>query len=192
MAHQGLIDTSEADAAEVGIIHPEVVSFKTGPISIEVTRERFQAQTEDASAVEALRDLVAGAFGVLSHTPISAMGLNRSTHHEMPTADAWNELGHRLLPKAPWEGVLASPGTRSIMVEGRRPDNRQGFIRAIFEPSNVVPQGVFQMVNDHYQFSSGDPKTNIRASEAIQVLAEAWEESLNRAQAIADHILGYS
>lgn len=41
MAHQGLIDDLQAESATVGIIHPEVVSFTIGTISIEVTRERF-------------------------------------------------------------------------------------------------------------------------------------------------------
>jgi len=192
MVHQGLIDEEEAESAEVGIVHPEVVSFKTGPISIEVTRDRFQAQTEDATAVEALRDLVIGSFARLSHTPIAAMGVNRSTHHQMPTRESWNEIGHKLLPKEPWNDILREPGTRNLTVEGKRPDDQTGYIRAIFEPSAVVEHGIFQMVNDHFQFNDGDPKKNIRASEAMDVLAETWDASLARAQEIVERILSYA
>jgi hypothetical protein len=189
MALQGLLDESEATAAEIGIIHTDVVSFKVGPLAIEVMRERFQAQTEDATAFEALRDLIVGAFGRLSHTPIAAIGINRSTHHEMPSVSAWNEIGHRLLPKQPWEGVLEHPGTRSLTVEGRRPDSHEGYIRATFEPSNVVANGVFQLVNDHLQLNRGDAAHNIPASEAMTVLGEVWSDSLARAQRIVDHVL---
>jgi hypothetical protein len=191
MAHQGLIDDSEAESAEVGIVHGEIVSFRTGAISIEVSRERFQAQTEDATALEALRDLVVGTFSRLSHTPIAAFGVNRSTHHTMPSREAWNEIGHRLLPKSPWEGVLADPGTANITVQGQRTDGNQGYVRAIFEPSAIYPErGVFQMVNDHFQLNGGKPEDNVRASDAVEVLAKVWEDSLARARAIADHILG--
>jgi hypothetical protein len=191
MAHQGLIDATEAESAEIGIIHPGAVAFKIGPIGLDATRERFQAQTEDASAIESLRDLVVGTFGRLSHTPIAAMGLNRATHHAMPDNEAWQAIGHRLLPKGPWEDVLTQPGTRNITVEGRQTDGRPGYIQAIFEPSVVYPEAVFQMVNDHIQLNENDPEKNIRASEAMDVLVETWEESLARAHAIADHILSY-
>ncbi len=189
MASQGVLDESEASAAEIGIIHPDVVSFRVGAIAIEVLRERFQAQTTDASAFESLRDLVVGVFGRLLHTPIGAMGINRSTHHELPSHAAWNRLGHRLVPKDPWEPVMNRPGTKNITIEGTRDDSRVGYVRAIFEPSTLIEQGVFQTINDHYQFNEGDPQKNIPASDAMTTLAEVWSDSLSRARAIADHIL---
>lgn len=107
----------------------------------------------------------------------------------MPSEDAWNAIGHRLLPKTPWEGALDDPGTRDVTVEGRRPDSHLGYIRATFQPSSVVKFGVFQLVNDHYQLNGGDPKKNVPASQATATLADVWEESLSRSRSIADHVL---
>lgn len=177
-------------SAEVGIVHSEVVSFKTGAISIEVSRDGFQSQTDDATAFETLRDLVIGTFSRLAHTPIAAFGLNRSTHHTMPSREAWDEIGHRLLPKTPWEGVVTEPGTANITVQGRRTDGNEGYVRAIFEPSAIYPDSVFQMINDHFQLNGGNAENNVRASDAVELLATSWEDSLARARAIADHVLG--
>src|SRR5262249_53883447 len=62
MASNGLLDPDEAAAAEIAIIHRDVVSFSVGTIAIDVTREKFQAETTDATDQETLRDLVTGSF----------------------------------------------------------------------------------------------------------------------------------
>ena len=121
-----MLDEDEARAAEVGIVHSDVASFRVGAIGIDVTRDRFQGETTDATSYEALRDLVVRVFRRLPHTPVAALGINRNAHYQMPSRKKWNDLGHLLVPKAPWEPVLTRPGTRSVTVEGRRPDSHQG------------------------------------------------------------------
>jgi hypothetical protein len=188
MAAQDLLEEEEAAAAEIGIVHTDVTSFRAGSIGLDVTRDRFAAETTDATAFEALRDLVTGVFGQLPHTPVAALGINRSAHYQMPSVKTWNDLGHLLVPKGPWEPVLSRPGTRSVTVEGIRPDAHQGFIRIQFEPSlRVAPFGVYFAVNDHYQLSTGEK--NLPASEAVNVIRENWDSSLSRADSAIAHLL---
>jgi hypothetical protein len=188
LAAEDLMDKEEADAAEIAIVHGDIVGFRVGSISLEVTRDRFSTETTDATAVESLRDLVAGIFTRLSHTPVAAMGINKNTHYEMPSRASWDGLGHRLVPKEPWEPVLSKPGTRSVTVEGVRPDDYRGYVRVTFEPSiRVLPHGVFFGTNDHLQLDrDGKP---IRAREAVAILADMWSPAIDRANSIINHLL---
>jgi hypothetical protein len=189
MAKQGLLDDDEAEAAEVQIIHPEVASFSVDRLKIDVARDRFQIETQDETYVERLRDTVIGAFGRLAHTPVSAFGINRHTHFEMSSMAKWHALGNHLVPKGSWEPILNKPGTRSLTVEGVRPDDFKGFIRVQFEPSVKVPtNGVYVAVNDHFQLDTeGSP---MPASNAIEVLETVWADAVARARVIVQHVVG--
>jgi hypothetical protein len=129
MVRQGLLEAADVDSAAINIVHNEVASFRVAQIAIEVTRDRFEMVTTDATAFERLRDLLVGTFGRLSHTPVSAAAINRNTHYEMTSEAKWHALGHVLAPKEPWQSILSSPGTRSLTIEGVRPDEHAGAIR---------------------------------------------------------------
>lgn len=189
MAGQGLLDQADADSATINIIHAQVVSFRVDPLAIDITRDRFQIETTDETAVERLRDVVIGVFRRLSHTPVASFGINRNTHYEMPTQTKWHALGHRLVPKEPWEPILSAPGTRSLTVEGVRPDEYKGWIRVQFEPSvRIAQNGVYVAVNDHIQLDVGSGPTP--ASDAIDILGIVWDDAMERAAKFTTHVVG--
>ncbi|MGQ0602265.1 MAG: hypothetical protein ACT4QE_11315 [Anaerolineales bacterium] len=187
-AYNNLISQPHADSAKVEIIHPKAAIFKTEWLHINVLDDRFHASTIDASAFESLRDLVFGVFKLLAYIPLRAMGLNREYHFRSKSEDTWHRVGHILAPKEHWKGLLNDAGTRSLTIEGTRPDGLSGYIRAKVEPSNRVKHGVFIEVNDHFDLNSGQEMQNPSTEEALEIITQHWEESLRRSDAIASMV----
>jgi hypothetical protein len=113
------------------------------------------------------------------------MGINRQFHYPLASEKTWHAVGHHLAPKDEWRDVLGDPGTLSLVVEGKRPDERSGYIRVTVQPSNRINFGISVEINDHYELSS-DSKTGSNTDMVIGILAEHWNESRERAHRIAE------
>lgn len=186
-AAQNLIRPQEAEAAEIEIIHPKAAVFTADWLRVNVLEDRFHAATIQADYFEPLRDLVLGVLGILAHTPLKALGINREFHYRYPSEDTWHEVGDRLAPKGDWESILKNPGMLSLTVQGKRPDGFEGYIQVKVEPSRKAHPGVFIEVNDHFQLASGDeipPGT----SKAIKIISSQWISSMSRALQVAESI----
>lgn len=183
-AAHNLLRAAEAEAAVTNIVHPDVASFKTEWLEVSVVRERLQISTAQEPQYEALRDIAVGILGLLSHTPIRAMGINRDFHFDLVTENRWNELGHRLVPKQDWAPLLVRPGMRTLVVEGVRPDELKGYLRVTVQPSAQIPYGVFIEVNDHYILKTEERESD-GANTARLILSEEWDESMKRGSDIA-------
>jgi hypothetical protein len=186
-ASNDLLGRQEAEAAKVEIVNPHVAIFTAEWLQVNVVEDRFQAGTVQESHYEALRDLVIGVLDLLRHTPLRAMGLNRDFHYSLQSEQVWHSVGHRLVPKQDWEDVLETPGMRSLIVEGKRPDHLDGYIQVKVEPSQQVEYGVFVNVNDHYELKSSDTAL-AGTDKAIQILTERWAESMQRSLTIAQKV----
>lgn len=186
-AAQELIRPQEADAAEVQIVHPEASIFQIDWCIISVTRDRFQAGTLQEPYFEPLRDLVCGVFSVLNHTPVRAVGINRQFHYRLASEETWHAVGHHLAPKDEWIDLLDSPGTKQLVIEGQRPDERLGYIRVLVEPSNKVEFGIHLEINDHYDLSSSSSASS-STNTLVEILFQKWNESMQRAYTISEKI----
>jgi hypothetical protein len=80
LSEHAIVRAGAADEAEVQVVSPEISSFTAQWLSLQVTREQFQASTSDPRYFEPLRDLVVSVFTLLEHTPIRQMGINRDMH----------------------------------------------------------------------------------------------------------------
>jgi hypothetical protein len=188
LAAQGLIRSQEADEAEVEIVHSEVTQFRVDWLQMTVTTDRFQAGTTQEPYYEPLRDLVIGIFGIIEQTPLRVLGINWNFHYRTKSEDAWNTVGDRLVPKQDWQEVLSGrPGMRTLVVEGERPDNLEGYIRVRVEPSAKAAFGIYVEVNDHYALFSAS-KSPASAREAITIISEQWDLSTQRGLQIAEKI----
>jgi hypothetical protein len=186
-AAYNLIRKEEAETADTKIIHSDIADFKLGWLSVNVLRDRLQLGTVQESYYEALRDIAVGVLQLLSHTPVTMMGINREFHFNLLSEDAWNGLGYRLVPKQDWEPFLKRPGLTVLTEEGLRPDEYKGYIRVSVQPSPRVSFGVYVHVNDHYQLIS-DGKEIGGADKARIILSEKWSESMKRGLDIAQGI----
>jgi hypothetical protein len=184
-AHE-LIASDDADDADVDAIVRELAAFSTALFEIRCTFDQLVVTTSKAPAPEMVQDLALGTLRLLSHTPVGALGINRTFHVRMPSEETWNALGHRLVPRDNW-GFLKEPGMRSLGVQSQRPDELEGRVNVRVEPSARFHPGVFLEVNDH--FSVSPTPTSEGCERATAVIADEWAASMARADAIFDSVL---
>jgi hypothetical protein len=147
---QGLIRQEEAEGAKITLINTEVADFSTEWFQLQVLHERLQLLTQDPRQYAPLRDLASGSLELLSHTPITAMGMNRHFHFLMSSVDQWHAFGHTVAPKTIWDPMMDGAGLRTMVIEGRRKDAEGGVLRIKIEPSAKVQPGVFIEVNEEF------------------------------------------
>lgn len=197
-ALHNLLPQSAADSANLRIAHQQVTAFSTDWLRVDVSTGRFSAETLQAPNIR-LCDLVVSVFKKhLYHTPLSAFGINRSVHFQVPSMAARDRLGRTLAPVEPWgawEHELGSTGEHggmtSLTMTQVDPDGRPpgGRINVKVEPSNRIGQGrlgVYVEVNDHYAIDDTSPS----AGEQLTRLLEGnFDESLSRSDGIVDHLM---
>ena len=190
-ALQGLIKEQEANEAENMITTPQFSRFELDWFRLEVLPERFAAHgNQEPSSSNLLRDLVLGTFQLLRHTPITSMGINREALFAMESLEARDALGHRLVPPEHWEGLLEFPiGMRTLVMQVKRPDEFVGHIHVHIEPFPRFHQwGVRISINDHYEIS-GDDHPVIGCDEAMKILEESMEASMERSDRVIHALL---
>jgi hypothetical protein len=103
MARQGLVSEEAAAAATVAVIHPEISQFAIEPeFILNVQTDRFQISRATAPLVT-IADLCCRIFGdILPHTPISQIGINRSVHFSVGSAEERDRIGKLVAPQGPW------------------------------------------------------------------------------------------
>lgn len=173
---QELVRPSEAEHAEVRVVHKDLTDIVMGDFTIQVTPDHFTALVTDESAIEALRDLVVGTFEHLRHTPIRQLGINLDSHYSVGDETAWHAIGDTLAPKDPWARLLKKPGMKSVSIQSPREDDLPGYIGVRVEPSNRVRHGVYVGVNNHTTARDQDAASG--ADELIDVLQNTFDESV--------------
>jgi hypothetical protein len=182
LAGQDLIAKSEAEAADVKIITPDVSVFKLEWLTLEVTRERFSASTTQAAFFEVVRDLVVGTFSILRHTPARALGINRECHFRVSTVEKWHAFGDRLAPKEIWKPVLEKPGLNTLVLQALPAANHLGRVRVQIQPSVRVDPGVFCSINDHY--AAEKDQGSAGCEMLINNLRDYWSASMQKSREI--------
>jgi hypothetical protein len=194
---QNLLPTEEGEKAEVKVITPQVTEFHTERFIIQATMDSFGAVAKPDTNPSPLRDLVAGTFYVLEHTPLKALGLNRDMHFALPSEEVWNRVGDKLVPKAVWEGVLKGHvGMRALLIQAEVPgfpDIKQEGSRLSVrvEPSNPVKYGVFIQSNEHFEVPKDTTKSDA-SDYLMERIRTRWEGAYNYAAEVADYILDWA
>lgn len=188
-AAENLVRKGEADKATVTFVHPEIAIIEIGSFKLQIEKSRFLASTVDSISFDPLRDLVLGTFAILHHTPLRALGINFDSHFKMSSEISRQELGHRLAPKQHWDSLLQEPLLQKLVMKGNRPDDHDGYIQVSVEPSTKLPSGVYVHVNDHFDVKSS--KKIVSACDTMEILEQCFNESGQRAQTIANGLVGY-
>lgn len=187
-ARQKLLSPSEADAAEVKIMVPQFSHFETEKFVLQVTQERFLVSSKPEANPMPLRDLVQGTFGILEHTPVTAMGINFSMHFAMGSEERWHQVGDRLAPKEGWREILGGrPGMLSLTIHTKKASPEGAEIRAKVEPSVKIHFGVYFETNEHYPAQRVEPLVGL-----MRILTERWEEAQVYASRLANHVLTWT
>jgi hypothetical protein len=192
---------ADFDNAKIDILHADVSSFRLPWGQMHVDRDRFQISANREPLIRVC-DFFVKTFQFLPETPIRAFGINREVHFDAGTANRWESIGDMLAPKQFWGDFLrAEDGTKlggmrvlvmeqAITVRGRstRQDGLHGWIRVHIEPSVVLPNGVFVLVNNHFDLMEGDLPADGR--RAVELALEKWDMSLAQAEGLVDRIMG--
>ncbi len=201
-ALQDFLPRSAADNAELQIAHPQILSFSTEWLQLQVTPDHFHAATQSAPNIR-VRDFVVRVFREqLCHTPISAIGINRNVHFRAASSAARDRAGRILAPPEAWGEVAGKLGLDgehggmvSLTMSQTRPEGRPpgGQINVKVEPSvriNDRRLGVYVGVNDHYAIggSAADADPDARA-ELLRFVEDGFDSSIRRADEIIDHVM---
>ena len=149
-AMHGLLPKAAADSADLQVAHRQVTAFSTDWLRLQVTSDRFAADTAQAPHIR-VRDLVMRVFKEhLTHTPTRVMGINRTVHFRVGSLAERDRIGRALAPVEPWgrwgvelgldgeHGGMTSLIMSQIRPEGRPPGGR---INVKVEPSSRIGDG---------------------------------------------------
>jgi len=172
---KGLIRQAESDKAKDIIVHESMTSFSLEWANVQVLQDRFTIATMDEGYEEPMRDLVLSTFRLLSETPITAIGLNRTMHFQVEDVDTWHAIGHKLAPKEVlWDKILTSPGTKSLTIEGKHKSGLPGYTLVKIEPSVAYQNSVYAEINDHYIVGESGKGTG---ADMAKLLEDTWADS---------------
>ena len=193
-----LMPEGTAETATLEVAHPQATVFNAEWLYLNVTIERFLAETVQAPDVR-VRDLVVRTFKeYLNHTPLKALGINRNVHFDVETLANRDRIGRILAPIEPWGawgdeiGVDGSHGgLTSITMSQNDPENRPkgGRINVKVEPSTRIGEGrtgVFVNVNDHYECDANQRES---AEMVIQMLEDCFDASVRRSNRLIDQVM---
>jgi hypothetical protein len=187
---QKLIRPEEAEHAKITIIQNEVADFSTEWFQLQALTGRFLISSGDPSHFSPLRDLASAIFSLLSHTPITGLGIHRHFHFRLSSKKAWNQLGHLLAPKEPWHSIMDHPGLRELTIEGSRRNLSGGILRIKVQPSIKVEFGIFMEVHEEFVHSIEEDSSD--TPWVVTRLNEHWDPIMAFAAEASSHILGFA
>ena len=194
----GLLSQGVAENAELKVAHSQVTEFRADWLNLQVTTDRFRADTEQAPLVR-VRDLVLRVFkDHLHHTPLRAVGINRNVHFSVRSTADRDRVGNTLAPVSawgPWCEILELDnehgGMTSLRMSQLRPKGRPegSTVNITVEPSNRIGHGrigVYVGVNNHYAINSTGPRA---AASLMELFGEIFDPSLRDSDGIIEHIM---
>ena len=189
------------DASSDGdlIVHRDVASFTIDARTYSVRTDRFQIETRSIPWISIL-DITTKIFGEhLHHTPITAIGVNRTVHFKLPSISSRIKLGRMLAPIEPWDDFGRGMDTDDLNLTGglqnltmRRKSSFRGMeflTNVTIEPSVRVEgnTAVYMHVNAHHALA--DIPDGHGSEMAMTLLAERFELALEEADTIIDTIM---
>lgn len=184
---QGLLPTVETGDAKIEVVSTDVAIFTLPWLRLEALRDRFVIRTSDESKHGPLRDLALGILRLLEHIPISQMGLNRDISYTLDSMAAWHAVGHKLAPKELWTKHLKEPGLLSLVMQGKRDDERKGFLNISIKPEIAIANTVTVGCNDHIFADE-----NATALDIAKIIESDWDKSMLRAAEISSDLISSS
>ena len=196
----GIISESDADSAQIEVVHSQLTSFRLGWLVLRVEDGRFVAEVDQPPYV-GLQDFVLKTFrDALSHTPCRQVGLNVRTRVSVPTFEQRDKIGRTLAPIEPWakwgecmdqappdspdHGGLLSQQMRIPRVRER--GELRGNIQVTVGPTNEVPRGVSVLVNSHFEIDEDSDQV-----VGVDPIMGSIERNFDGAICVADEITSH-
>lgn len=169
----------DEDETDVQLVNPDFSLFSIGWLRVQATVDHFELSTLEEDRAPLLRDAGVNIFTQLMHTPVSAMGINRTAHFPLDKG-GWAEIQSALAPAQPWAKLAEGAALSSLTIQTSRTGDESdpGCVRVTIEPSQRIRDGVFISVNDHYDFTSADEFGE--AGPALRILDSEWSAAISR------------
>lgn len=181
------------------LAHQDVATFMIDARTYFVRTDRFQLETRSIPWVSIL-DITTKIFGEhLSHTPITAIGVNRTVHFKLPNISSRIQLGRKLAPLEPWDDfgremdtddINHTGGLQSLTMRRKSFFNGNAFETNVTVEPSVRVEGntaVYIPVNTHHPLI--DLPVGHGSEMAMTLLAQRFEPALEESDAIIDNIM---
>lgn len=170
LAQKELVAASEAEAAKIQLVSPQLTDFQIGSLQLQVLPDRFFAGSTEPQDHVRLRDLVEGIFLILAETPLSRMGINFNNVYRFDDQARWNALAEALAPKRRWQEALGvEPRLSTVQMVGRLPEGTPGTVNVKLE-SGGYPQWHSQVNNDIHP-----PPDAWQPGQFVEFIRTHWE-----------------
>ena len=194
----GKDDAEDARQDDGTVISHKATQFETSWFAMQVLERQFSL-TSKGLLSPSIKDLAVGIFSTLSHTPISAMGINFMAHYKMLKADHYFKIGDVIAPKTIWSELFKdeneSIGLEALVMRVepcKRGDTpTTGDLKRItLQISNKVHQGIFFSLNDHHNIVKIPNGSSTDAADKIVMLLEQeWQNTLDESKNIFDTVI---
>ncbi len=185
---QGIVSEQDAAEAKIQDVSGEITIVQLSGIRIQCVSDRFSLATKNISNAERIQDMIRHTFNLLSHTPITACGINPHVHYQVSSDAYWHTIGHMLAPKElVWNDLMDQPGMQSLTIRSPRCGEFAGEINVTVEPSAKHRPGIFVRANYHY----GLPDDSVHAGAAellLKFIESEWKPACGFARKVADQI----
>lgn len=177
------------------IVSHQVTAFETKWFALQVLENQFSLTSKDALS-PALKDLAVGIFQLLSHTPVTAVGLNFLAHFKLASEEEYHHVGDELAPKKIWNALYPDEAAgladltiriqRGVRGESLKSKDEK---RISLQPSNMFKFGAFLAYNDHHDVSAPS-EDNLKPAERVAaIIDKEWEVSWKDAVRTFDGLL---
>ena len=187
ISNKGFIREEEAAAADVNIIHNEIVKYDLNWVSIEISKQRCEFKTKMSPYFDSTKDLSLNVFRTLNETPIRALGINYIIDLGLPNKDNYYDFGNFLTPLKPWQEELNNPRLLQLeILEKVRKDGLKGQYRVRIMPAEDISFGIRFNINDHFELSY---EKYANSEKLLDLLEQNWDISIKRAKDVVNKIL---
>jgi hypothetical protein len=197
LVRNNLIGDGDSNAAKAAnlMVSSQATKFETDWFFFQVLANQF-ALTSKGPVTPAFKDLAVGVLSLVSHTPITALGLNFFAHFRMHTVDEYHKIGDALAPKSIWNSLypqVSSAGMASLTIKFENsqrgstpPSGNAKFITV--QPSIKVKHGVCLILNDHRE-TVGASDGSSQAERADSIVDSDWQSSCDDASRVFNQLL---
>ena len=191
--HQKIISDEEANSPEtnVTVVGRDVTDIQLYGMKLLCLSDRLSLSTFNISKAPRMQDLLLQVFTTLSHTPVTACGINPHAHYRVGDINYWHKIGHTLAPKELiWNELVEQPGMQSLLIKAPRKGEFPGEIYLGVEPSldKRYHPAIFVRSNYHYAMPTG--LLHSGATELLlKFLKAEWEPACGMARRVAEKIL---
>ena len=196
-----LIGEGDAAAAREGsqgrplLVSHQVSTFESEWFALQVLENQFSLTSKGALS-PAFKDLAAGIFQLVSHTPLNAVGLNFTGHFKLASQEEYHKVGDVLAPKDIWNSLYPdeSAGMEQITILFKRgtrdkPVDTKDEKRITVQPSRSLKFGVIVSLNDHHDVTTASEDNLTPAERVALIIDSQWELALKDAVGLFDKVL---